>query len=77
MLSIATSIDAFAVGLSLAFLALPVFFPSLVIGAIAGSMTLLGLQIGKRVGSLLGQRMEMVGGLVLGAIGLKILLEHL
>lgn len=77
MLSLATSIDAFAVGLSLALLGAPVLFPSLVIGAVAGNMTLLGLQIRRRAGNLLGRRMEIVGGLVLIAIGIKILVEHL
>lgn len=77
MLSVATSIDAFAIGLSLALLGVSVLVPSLVIGAVAGNMTLLGLQIGKRAGNLLGRRMEIVGGLVLIAIGVKILLEHL
>lgn len=77
MLSIATSIDALAVGLTLALINIPVLFPSVVIGAVAGSMTLLGLQIGRRAGHLLGRRMEVIGGLVLIAIGLKILMEHL
>lgn len=77
MLSVATSIDAFAVGLSLALLGIPVLLPSIVIGTVAGNMTLLGLQIGKRAGDLLGQQMELVGGLALLAIGCKVLLEHL
>lgn len=75
MLSLATSIDALAVGLSLALINVPVLFPSIVIGVVASSMTLLGLQLGGRVGHLLGRRMEIVGGLVLIAIGFKILLE--
>ncbi len=77
MLAVATSIDAFAIGLSLALLQVPVLFPSLVIGLVAANMTLLGLQIGRRAGHLLGRKMEIMGGLVLIAIGLKILLEHL
>lgn len=77
MLSLATSIDALAIGLSLALIGVPVLFPSVVIGAVAGNMTLLGLHIGKQAGPLLGRRMEMVGGLVLVAIGIKIVLEHL
>jgi putative Mn2+ efflux pump MntP len=76
MLSIAVSIDALAVGLSLALIRVPVLFPCTVIGAVAGGMTLLGLQIGKRAGDLLGRRMEVVGGLVLIAIAVRVLLEH-
>jgi putative Mn2+ efflux pump MntP len=75
MLSVATSIDALAVGLSLAFLRVPVLFPSLVIGVVAAAMTGLGLQLGKRAGHLLGSRMEMVGGLVLILIAFKVLLD--
>lgn len=77
MLSLATSIDAMAIGLSLALIRVPVLFPSVVIGAVAASMTGLGLQLGRRAGHLLGNRMEILGGLVLIAIGFKILLEHL
>ncbi len=74
MLSFATSIDALAIGLTLALIRVPILFPSMVIGVVAGSMTGLGLQIGKRAGHLLGNRMEILGGLVLIAIGIKILL---
>ena len=75
MLSVATSIDALAVGLSLAFLRVPVLFPSLVIGVVAAAMTGMGLQLGRRAGSLLGSRMETVGGLVLILIAFKVLLD--
>ncbi len=77
MLSVATSIDAMAVGLSLVLIGMPILSPSVVIGAVAGNMTLLGLQLGRRVGPLFGRRMEVLGGLVLIGIGLKILFEHL
>ncbi len=75
MLSVATSIDALAVGLSLAFLRVPVLFPSLVIGVVAATMTGLGLQLGKRAGHLLGNRMEILGGLTLIGIAFKVLLH--
>ncbi len=71
VLSFATSLDAMAVGLSLALVGVPVLYPSLIIGAVAGNMTLLGLWIGKRAGHLLGRRMEIVGGLVLIAIAIQ------
>ncbi|MGE5619076.1 MAG: manganese efflux pump MntP family protein [Sphingomonadaceae bacterium] len=77
MLSLATSIDALAIGLSLALLRVPVLFPALVIGLVACTMTGVGLQLGKRAGHLLGNKMEILGGLVLIGIGFKILLSHL
>lgn len=75
-LSIATSIDAFAVGLGLALIGTPVLEASIVIGVVAAAMTFIGLRLGKPIGSLLGRRMETFGGLVLIAIGVKIVLEH-
>ena len=77
MLSVATSIDALAVGLSLAVLGVDIWYPALVIGVVAGVLTVVGLELGCRFGSLLGRRMEVVGGLILVAIGVKILVEHL
>ena len=77
MLSIATSIDALAVGLSLALLGTSIWWPALVIGVVAGVMTIIGMELGKRFGALLGRRMEIVGGLILIGIGVKILVEHL
>ncbi len=77
LLSVATSIDALAIGFSLVLIGVPVLYPAVVIGTVAASMTLLGLVIGNRAGHLLGRRMEVLGGLVLIAIGLKILLDHL
>jgi putative Mn2+ efflux pump MntP len=77
MLSIATSIDALAVGLSLAVLGVDIWFPAIVIGIVAGVLTIVGLELGTRFGALLGRRMEVVGGLILIGIGVKILVEHL
>jgi putative Mn2+ efflux pump MntP len=77
MLSVATSIDALAVGLSLALLGTSIWWPALVIGIVAGVMTVIGMELGKRFGALLGRRMEIVGGLILIGIGVKILVEHL
>jgi putative Mn2+ efflux pump MntP len=77
MLSVATSIDALAVGLSLALLGTSIWWPALVIGVVAGVMTIIGMELGKRFGALLGRRMEVVGGLILIGIGVKILVEHL
>lgn len=77
MLSIATSIDALAVGFSLSVIGVSIWFPALIIGLVAGVLTIAGMLIGKRVGDRWGSRVEIVGGLVLIAIGTKILFEHL
>lgn len=77
MLSLATSIDALAVGLSLAMIKVDILYPSLVIGIVAALMTALGLALGKRLGVQLGKRMELVGGLILIGIGLRVVLSHL
>jgi len=77
ILSIATSIDALAVGLSLALLGVGIWYPALVIGLVALVFTAVGLHLGKRFGALFGRRMEVLGGVVLIGIGLRILIEHL
>jgi putative Mn2+ efflux pump MntP len=78
VLSLATSIDALAVGFSLAALNLPILTPVLVIGAVALLFTVAGLILGNRFPGTgrLGKRAETVGGLILIAIGIKILIEH-
>jgi putative Mn2+ efflux pump MntP len=75
MLSVATSIDALAVGLSLSFLRVSIWWPALVIGLIAGSFTIIGLHLGRflSTGSRLGHFAELIGGAVLLGIGVKIL----
>ncbi|MBN2360116.1 MAG: manganese efflux pump [Deltaproteobacteria bacterium] len=75
--SVATSIDAFAVGLSFACLGIPVWYPAAVIGLTTGALTTLGMRIGSRLGARFGKRMEIAGGLVLIGIGVKILVDHL
>jgi len=77
VLSVATSIDALAVGLSFAMLQVVIWTPVALIGVVAVLMTMVGLALGIRLGALFGRRMEAVGGLVLIAIGVKILIEHL
>jgi putative Mn2+ efflux pump MntP len=78
VLSIATSIDALAVGLSFAFLQTDILLPSLIIGVVASLLTALGLYLGKMVrhASRLGTAAEIGGGLVLIGIGIKILFDH-
>lgn len=76
MLSVATSIDALAIGFSLSILGVSIWTPAVVIGLVAGVLTIIGMLIGDRVGTRWGSRVEILGGLVLIAIGLKILWEH-
>ncbi|GAB4164155.1 MAG: manganese efflux pump MntP family protein [Geothermobacteraceae bacterium] len=77
LLSVATSIDALAVGLTLAMLGVSIWFPALIIGLVAGGLTLCGMVLGRRIGAAWGPRVEIAGGVILIAIGLKILVEHL
>jgi manganese efflux pump family protein len=77
MLSVATSIDAFAVGLSLAVLHVGIIYPAIVIGLVAGGMSLLGLALGSRLGQMFGKRMEIIGGLILIAIGVQVVISHM
>lgn len=74
---IAVSIDAMAVGLSMAFLDIEVVTPSIVIGVITLLLSLVGLLAGSRLGERFGKRMEVLGGLILVGIGLRILFTHL
>jgi putative Mn2+ efflux pump MntP len=76
VLSLATSMDALAAGLSFAALGVRVWVPSLVIGLTAGALTVIGMLFGSRLGRRFGSWAEVVGGVVLIAIGLWILLEH-
>jgi manganese efflux pump family protein len=75
-LAIATSIDALAVGVSLAMVRVSIWYPSVVIGCITCLITALGMLLGRRLGKRFGKRVEVIGGVVLIAIGLKILVQH-
>lgn len=77
VLSVATSIDALAVGLSLAMIGSPIVVPSITIGVVAAGMTAAGMGLGRRIASFWGSRVEVAGGLVLIGIGVKIVIEHL
>ncbi len=76
-LSVATSIDALAVGLSLAMLQVGIWYPSAVIGVVTAGLSFLGVRLGRRLGRALGSRMEIAGGVLLILIGLRILVFHL
>jgi manganese efflux pump family protein len=77
LLSFATSIDAFAVGLSIAFLKVPILISVIAIGVVALVLSLLGLFAGVKLGEKFGKRMEIVGGLILLGIGIRVVLTHL
>src|SRR5512145_1374523 len=77
VLSIATSIDALAVGLSLAMIGAAIVVPAIVIGLVAAAFTAVGMGLGRRVGAIWGKRVEVLGGVILVGIGVKILLDHL
>jgi putative Mn2+ efflux pump MntP len=76
-LSIATSIDALAIGLSFALLEVNIIIASLTIGAVAFFITTIGFMAGKRASKIIGKRAEAIGGVVLLAIAFRILLSHI
>ena len=76
-LAIATSIDALAVGVSMAFMSVHILASAAVIGVVAFALSVAGGLVGRRLGCLFQRRAELTGGLVLIAIGVKILIEHL
>ncbi len=77
MLSIATSIDALAIGLSLAVLDVTIWYPSVMIGIITMIMSFMAIKIGIKLGVMFGRRMEIFGGIILLIIGARILMSHL
>ncbi len=77
MLSLATSIDAFAVGLSIAFIRVPVLLSVIAIGLVTLVLSMLGLFAGVKLGETFGKRMEILGGLILLGIGARVVLTHL
>ena len=77
IMAVATSIDALAVGVSIAFLASDIWVAALIIGVITFLMSALGVVIGHSIGARLGGMAALLGGIILIAIGTKILIEHL
>lgn len=76
-LSIAVSIDALAVGLSLAFLQVSIWTPALIIGLVTAILSWIGLRTGLIFGNRFGKPVEIFGGLILIGIGIRILLDHM
>jgi len=77
LLSVAVSVDALVVGISLGVLGIFVWYPAILIGVVTGVLSLVGLRVGRIVGKKFGKPVEIIGGLVLIGIGLRILLIHL
>ena len=76
LLSIAVSIDALAIGLSLGVLGISVWYPAFIIGLVTLALSLAGLRLGQNFGQRLGKPVEIIGGLVLIGIGLRIVISH-
>jgi manganese efflux pump family protein len=77
LLSIAVSVDALAVGMSLGLLGIFVWYPAIFIGVVTGMLSLAGLRLGHILGTRFGRSVEVIGGLVLIAVGSQIVLSSL
>jgi putative Mn2+ efflux pump MntP len=76
LLSVAVSVDALVVGISLGVLGIFVWYPAILIGVVTGVLSLIGLRVGRILGRKFGKPVEIIGGLVLIGIGLRILFLH-
>ena len=74
LLAIATSIDAFAVGIAIALLKNPILISAAIIGIVAFAFSIAGIFIGKKIGDYVGDKFQILGGVILILIGIKILL---
>ncbi|MCD6546035.1 MAG: manganese efflux pump [Thermotogae bacterium] len=77
LLSLATSIDALAVGLSFAILRISIFYPCVIIGLTTFILSFIGISFGYYLGRKFSSYVEIIGGLILIVIGMKILIEHI
>jgi len=77
LLAVATSIDALAVGVSLAMLDTPILLPAAIIGIVTFAFSAAGVVLGRSIGRIAGRNAGVIGGVILIGIGLQILLEHL
>jgi manganese efflux pump family protein len=76
-IALGTSIDAFAVGISFAILNVKIWSSGIIIGAVTFLASMTAIRIGKSAGERLGNKVEIIGGIILISIGLKIFLEHI
>lgn len=74
LLAIATSIDAFAVGITIALINDPILISAAIIGIVAFLFSIAGIFIGKKIGNYIGDRFQIIGGVILILIGIKILM---
>jgi putative Mn2+ efflux pump MntP len=77
MVSIATSLDAFAIGISFAMLNTGVWYPSIIIGIVTAVLSIVGVRVGNKLGTKFGKKMEILGGIILIIIGIRILIGHI
>ncbi len=77
ILSIATSIDAFFIGTSLSIINVPMIDTSVFVGLVAFCLSIIGIFIGKKIGHLFENKIEIVGGIILILIAIKLLLENI
>ena len=77
ILAVATSIDALSIGVTLAFINVNIWIVVTSIGVVTFFFSLVGVLIGRKVGSMLGNKAKIIGGVILIYLGTKILLEHL
>jgi len=76
-LGVATSIDALAVGISFSLLEVQIVYSAFIIGLITFILSFLGLTIGLKLGSIIRSKVELIGGIILIMIGIKVLITHL
>jgi putative Mn2+ efflux pump MntP len=76
-LSFVTSLDALAIGLSLALLQISIWYPAVIIGVVTGVTSFIGIVIGKKFSKMIGRRAAVIGGILLIIIAFRILLTHL
>jgi len=77
VLSVATSLDALAIGLSLALLRVSIWYPSVVIGVVTGTTSFIGIFLGQKLSIKFGRKAAVAGGVLLILIGVRIILSHI
>jgi putative Mn2+ efflux pump MntP len=76
LLAFATSIDALAIGFSLGLVGVTIWYPAVVIGLVTGLISWLGILLGNQLSAKFGKRMEIIGGIILILMGVRIVLAH-
>ena len=77
LLGIATSVDTLAIGITLAFVEISIFLAGVIMGSVAFCLTMIGFMTGNKIGKMFSEKAELVGGIILIGLGIKILIEHL